>query len=67
MVVCFILNQIEIFTEELLFWVLYTTNAAWTILIFVSTFVAVFGIYKINKTVNQLKKSDPKMKTNTWI
>ena len=44
-----------------------TTYIIWFLMNLLSTSVSLFGIYKINQTVNDLKKLEPKLKTNHWM
>ena len=44
-----------------------TTYITWFLMNLLSTSVSLFGIYKINQTVNDLKKLEPKLKTNHWM
>ena len=47
---------------------MYTTKIiAWFFMTLLNTIVTLFGIYKINLTVNDLKKLEPKLKTNHWM
>ena len=39
----------------------------WFLMNLLSTCVSLFGIYKINQTVNDLKILEPKLKTNHWM
>ena len=40
---------------------------SWFLMTIINTFVSVVGIYKVNKTVIDLRKSNPKLKMNYWI
>ena len=47
---------------------MYTTlYVTWFVMTLLNTIVSLFGIYKINLTVNDLKKIDNKLKTNHWM
>ena len=43
------------------------TYITWFLLNLLSTCVSLFGIYKINQTVKDLKILEPKLKTNLWM
>ena len=44
-----------------------TRMITWYLMIMLNTIVSLFGIYKINLTVNDLKKIDKKLQTNHWM
>ena len=44
-----------------------TTMITWFLMNLLSTCVSLFGIYKINQTVKDLKIIEPKLKTNHWM
>ena len=44
-----------------------TTYMTWFLMNLLSTCVSLFGIYKINQTVKDLKILEPKLKTNLWM
>ena len=44
-----------------------TVFYAWFVVTLLNTSVSLFGIYKINQTVNDLKKIEPLLKTNHWM
>ena len=39
----------------------------WLSITLINTFISIFGIYKVNKTVRDLIKNENKLKTNHWI
>ena len=40
---------------------------SWFLMTIINTFVSVVGIYKVNNTVLDLRKSNSKVKMNYWI
>ena len=44
-----------------------TTFLSWSLMTLLNTSISVFGIYKINKTINDLKKLEPDLETNLYM
>ena len=57
------IDRWEIISERV--WI--TTYVTWSIINILNTVVSIFGIYMIFKTVNELKKLEPKLKTDLWL
>ena len=57
------IDRWEILSERM--WI--TTYVTWSIINILNTVVSIFGIYMIFKTVNELKKLEPKLKTDLWL
>ena len=57
------IDRWEIISERV--WI--TTYVTWSIINILNTVDSIFGIYMIFKTVNELKKLEPKLKTDLWL
>ena len=57
------IDRWEIISERV--WI--TAGVTWSIINILNTVVSIFGIYMIFKTVNELKKLEPKLKTDLWL
>jgi hypothetical protein len=61
------IDGIEIWIKKIEIPIFVSTEVLWVSLNFLSTFFSIFGIRKILNTLQELKKNNPRIKTNKFI